>query len=151
MELDNALNSVVKDLANVRWRNTPFPGLQWYYAENRQYVLKYNNGRTEHFMLVDAKSPSEAARKAGFCADNEQGASNQEEIDLARKFFDFVFRNVEAVLDDAIYEFIDPENKCGTKICQKLNLETVREVLALGFKQKYGEDWQQERDNKNLK
>lgn len=75
MDIDNALKSVVKDLANVRWRNTPFPGLQWYYAENRQYVLKYDNGRTEHYILVQAKSPSEAARKAGWGAETPETGS----------------------------------------------------------------------------
>ena len=65
--------------------------------------------------------------------------TKKKEIELARKFFDLIFREVENG-EDVIYDFIDPE--CRYKaLCDKLNNETVKEVLELGFKQKYGEEW----------
>lgn len=63
-----------------------------------------------------------------------------DEIELARKFLDHVYDMVENG-DDTIYELLDPECKYGDKLLRKLNNNTVREILALGFKAKYGEDW----------
>lgn len=65
--------------------------------------------------------------------------NKQVEIELARKFFDHIFAEVENG-DDVIYEFIDPECE-HENLCDKLNNYTVKEVLALGFRQKYGTDW----------
>lgn len=71
------------------------------------------------------------------------------EIELARKFFDCIFDEVENG-EDVIYEFIDPECK-HENLCDKLNNDTVKEVLALGFRQKYGVDWHTESEAKNDK
>ena len=74
--------------------------------------------------------------------------TKKKEIELARKFFDLIFREVENG-EDVIYDFIDPECRYKT-LCDKLNNETVKEVLELGFKQKYGEEWHEgkgEQDN----
>ena len=74
--------------------------------------------------------------------------TKKKEIELARKFFDLIFREVENG-EDVIYDFIDPECRYKT-LCDKLNNETVKEVLELGFKQKYGEEWhggKREQDN----
>ena len=76
--------------------------------------------------------------------------TKKKEIELARKFFDLIFREVENG-EDVIYDFINPECRYKT-LCDKLNNETVKEVLELGFKQKYGEEWhggRGEQDNVN--
>ena len=65
--------------------------------------------------------------------------TKKKEIEIARKFFDLIFREVENG-EDVIYDFIDPECRYKT-LCDQLNNETVKEVLELGFKQKYGEEW----------
>ena len=72
-------------------------------------------------------------------ARNPTTMTKKKEIELARKFFDLIFREVENG-EDVIYDFIDPECRYKT-LCDKLNNETVKEVLELGFKQKYGEEW----------
>ena len=63
-----------------------------------------------------------------------------DEIELARKFLDHVYDMVESG-DDTVYELLDPEGKYGDKLMRRLNNYRVREILALGFKAKYGEDW----------
>ena len=68
--------------------------------------------------------------------------SRDDEIELARKFFDHVYATTESI-DDVVYEVLDPECKYGEKLCDRLNLDLVREVIALGFKAKYGVDWWQ--------
>lgn len=63
-----------------------------------------------------------------------------DEIELARKFLDHVYDMIEDG-DDTIYELLDPECKYGDDLTRRLNNDTVREILALGFKAKYGDDW----------
>ena len=63
-----------------------------------------------------------------------------DEIENGRKFLDRVYAMIEAG-DDAVYRLLDPECKYGDKLMRRLNNYTVREILALGFKAKYGEDW----------
>ena len=62
------------------------------------------------------------------------------EIELARGFFDHAYALVEGG-EDTIYELLDPEYKYGDELMRRLNNYTVREVLSLGFKAKYDEDW----------
>ena len=62
-----------------------------------------------------------------------------DEIKLARRFLDSVYDMIEDG-DDIIYEMLDPECKYGDTLLRRLNNNTVREILALGFKAKYGED-----------
>lgn len=62
------------------------------------------------------------------------------EITLARGFLDHAYALVEGG-DDTIYELLDPTCKYGTEFIRRLNVFTVKEILALGFKAKYGEDW----------
>lgn len=64
----------------------------------------------------------------------------EDEIELARKFLDHVCDMIEDG-DDTVYEMLDPECKYGDKLLRRLNNDTIREILALGFKAKYGEDW----------
>ena len=63
-----------------------------------------------------------------------------DEIELARRFLDYAYDLVEGG-DDTIYELREPECKYGDTLVRRLNNDTVREILALGFKAKYGEDW----------
>lgn len=63
-----------------------------------------------------------------------------DEIKLARSFLDHAYALVEGG-EDTIYELLDPECKYGDELVRRLNNYTVREILALGFKAKYGEDW----------
>lgn len=93
--------------------------------------------------MTNAQLNSKAARKP-------TTMTKKKEIELARKFFDLIFREVENG-EDVIYDFINPECRYKT-LCDKLNNETVKEVLELGFKQKYGEEWhggRGEQDNVN--
>ena len=66
--------------------------------------------------------------------------TKKKEVELARKFFDEVMGEVEDG-DDFIYEALDPDFKFGDSLCEVLNNDVVREVLSLGFKAKYGEEW----------
>lgn len=63
-----------------------------------------------------------------------------DEIKLARGFLDHAYALVEGG-EDTIYELLDSECKYGDDLPRRLNNYTVREILALGFKAKYGEDW----------
>lgn len=63
-----------------------------------------------------------------------------DEIELARGFLDHAYALVEGG-EDTIYELLDPGYKYGEELIRRLNNYTVREILALGFKAKYGEDW----------
>lgn len=66
--------------------------------------------------------------------------SSASELELARKFFEHVFSATED-LDDTIYELLDPACKYGAELCDRFNVDLIQEVIALGFKQKYGEEW----------
>lgn len=61
------------------------------------------------------------------------------EIELAREFFG-AFLNAAENQDDGIYELIDPECKYGSELYMRLNNYTIKEVVALGFKAKYGSE-----------
>ena len=63
-----------------------------------------------------------------------------DEIELARGFLDHAYALVEGG-EDTIYDLLDPEFKYGDTLPLRLNNDTVREILALGFRAKYGEDW----------
>lgn len=64
----------------------------------------------------------------------------EDEIELAREFLDHAYALVEGG-EDTIYELLDPVCKYGDELMRRLNNYTVREILALGFRAKYGEDW----------
>lgn len=64
----------------------------------------------------------------------------EDEIELAREFLDHAYALVEGG-EDTIYELLDPVCKYGDELMRRLNNYTVREILALGFKAKYGKDW----------
>lgn len=70
--------------------------------------------------------------------------TKKKEIELARAYFNEVMNYLENA-DDTIYEFVDPECRYEN-LCDKLNFETEREVIALGFKQKYGVEWHQPKE-----
>lgn len=63
-----------------------------------------------------------------------------DEIKLAREFLDHVYDMIEDG-DDTVYELLDPECKYGDELLRRLNNDTIRDILALGFRAKYGEDW----------
>ena len=66
--------------------------------------------------------------------------SKADEIKLARELLDRVYYMVEDG-DDTIYKLLDPKRKYGDKLTRRLNNYRVWEILALGFRAKYGEDW----------
>lgn len=52
-------------LKKVLWRDTRYEGVQWYYAEERLYVLRVRAGQpNEHYLLIKADSPEDAIRRA---------------------------------------------------------------------------------------
>ncbi len=52
-------------LKKVLWRDTRYEGVQWYYAEERLYVLRVRAGQpNEHYLLIKARSPEDAIRRA---------------------------------------------------------------------------------------
>ena len=67
MITDDAIHEALQGLENVRWRETAFADLQWYYAENRVYVLRCKHGDpNEHLCVIEAKSADEAISRAVF-------------------------------------------------------------------------------------
>lgn len=70
--------------------------------------------------------------------------TEEKKIELARRFFELVFDDVEQG-EDVIYEFLDPECKYGEELIDTFNNDTVKEVISIGFKQKYGVDWEEKK------
>lgn len=67
MSIDSHLQSAFDGFETVRWNETMFEDLQWYYAEGRVYVLRCKHGtENEHYLLIKAGSPGEAISKAVF-------------------------------------------------------------------------------------
>lgn len=63
----DAIHEAVDGLKNVRWRETAFADLQWYYAEDGVYVLRCKKGDpNEHLCVMRAKSADEAISRAVF-------------------------------------------------------------------------------------
>ena len=63
MIFDEMLHNVSDGFENVRWRNcqdygAPDDSYEWYYAENRLYVIRGRKMKAYHF--VYAKSPEDA-------------------------------------------------------------------------------------------
>ena len=67
MIIDDAIYDAVDGLNNVRWRETAYADLQWYYAEGGVYVLRCKKGDpNEHLCVIRAKSADEAISRAVF-------------------------------------------------------------------------------------
>ena len=67
MITEDAIHEAVDGLKNVRWRETAFADLQWYYAEGGVYVLRCKKGDpNEHLCVMRAKSAEEAISRAVF-------------------------------------------------------------------------------------
>ena len=66
--------------------------------------------------------------------------TKKKEIELAQKFFRHIWSHIEDG-DDYIYEEIDPECEFGEELCKVLNFDVVLEVIKIGFKAKYGEEF----------
>ena len=67
MIVDDAIYDAVEGLKNVRWRETAFADLQWYYAEEGVYVLRCKKGDpNEYLCVIRAKSADEAISRAVF-------------------------------------------------------------------------------------
>ena len=65
--LDDYIHEVVSGLEHVRWRETMFADLQWYYAENGVYIMRCKHGDpNEHLCIIRAKSADEAISRAVF-------------------------------------------------------------------------------------
>ena len=65
--------------------------------------------------------------------------SPDKEKELAQEFFRHIWEGIESQ-DDNIYADIDPECEFGD-LCEVLNNDTVLEVIRIGFRQKYDEDF----------
>ena len=64
---DNAIHEALDALNDVRWRETAFADLQWYYAEGGVYVLRCKKGDpNEHLCVIRAKSADEAIARVVF-------------------------------------------------------------------------------------
>jgi len=64
---DSAIQEALKGLKNVRWRETAFADLQWYYAEEGVYVFRCKHGEpNEHLCVIRAKSADAAIARAVF-------------------------------------------------------------------------------------
>ena len=74
--------------------------------------------------------------------------TEKKKIELARRFFELVFDDVEQG-EDVIYEFLDPECRYGEELIDMFNNYTVKEVISIGFKQKYGVDWEEKNETYN--
>lgn len=67
MNTDRAIHEMLAGLENVRWRETMFEDLDWYYADDGVYVLRSDAGTpNEHLLVVRAKSLDEAIALAVF-------------------------------------------------------------------------------------
>ena len=67
MITEDAIHNALNGLKNVRWRETAFADLQWYYAEGGVYVLRCKKGDpNEHLCIIRAKSADKAISRAVF-------------------------------------------------------------------------------------
>lgn len=67
MSVDSHLQCALDGFKSVKWNETMFEDLQWYYAEERVYAMRCKHGTdNEHYLLVEAGSPGEAISKAVF-------------------------------------------------------------------------------------
>lgn len=66
--------------------------------------------------------------------------TKDEKIMLAREYFRQVLLSAEDQMTDEIYAEIDPDEEYDeNELINEFNLDTISEVLNLGFKAKYGE------------
>ena len=70
--------------------------------------------------------------------------TKQERLKLAREYFRQVLGFTEDIVDDEIYEEVDPDNEFGDELAEEFNLDTINEVFKLGFKAKYGVEYDEE-------
>ena len=72
--------------------------------------------------------------------DAEAGNEKADKLKLARAFFDNLVHEAERFgLEDYIYDVIDPDYRYKTEeLVELFNVDTVKEVLKLGFEKKYG-------------
>ena len=67
MTTDENIHNALGGLNNVRWHDTMFQDLQYYYAEGMVYVLRCKHGEpNEHLCIVLANNPDEAISRAVF-------------------------------------------------------------------------------------
>ena len=81
MKPDTELHEAMKGLREVLWHDTRYEGVQWYYAEERLYVLRVRTGQpNEHYLLIKGHSPEEAIRRAIYDMKTaeEWGAGNED-------------------------------------------------------------------------
>ena len=64
--------------------------------------------------------------------------TKEERNEMARKYFSHVMCFAEESVDDEVYAMIDPDEKYGDELIEEFNLFTIKEVIRLGFKAKYG-------------
>ena len=64
----------------------------------------------------------------------------KKKIELAQRFFELVWNQIEEGTDYFIYDELDPECEYGDALCEKFNNDTILEVLRIGFREKFGEE-----------
>ena len=88
MSPDTELHEAMKGLKKVLWRDTRYEGVQWYYAEERLYVLRVRTGRpNEHYRMIKARCLDDAIRGADYnmktaeeCGGREMSFETKEDI-----------------------------------------------------------------------
>lgn len=65
--------------------------------------------------------------------------SKKKKMEFAREFFKRICDMQWYDLDDTFYDDLDPECEYGEELCDAFNVDTVKEVIKLGFYEKYGE------------
>lgn len=64
---DSAIHEALDALNDVRWRETAFPDLQWYYAEGGVYIIRCKHGKPDASLCaIRARSADEAVARAAF-------------------------------------------------------------------------------------
>ena len=62
---DNTIHEALDALNDVRWRETAFADLQWYYAEGGVYIIRCKHGKPDAYLCaIRARSADEAVARA---------------------------------------------------------------------------------------
>ena len=103
MIVDDAIHDAVEGLKNVRWRETAFADLQWYYAEGGVYIMRCKKGDpNEHLCIIRAGSSDEAISRAVFNlykADEKKKPAPVGDMAAIRKALDDATSTLESILD----------------------------------------------------
>lgn len=65
--IDIELNKIAAQFDRLNWCKTVFDDVQYYYAENRRYIVRIAIAKDEYvYCLATASSPTDAITKAVF-------------------------------------------------------------------------------------